>query len=969
MARRYQLQVHLSTLFLTLILVVGGIIGWLGYDVSRAILEDSAGDLELRIDDDLQTAFLAVVQPAELATRVLSVTGLAKARSLEARLDRLPLLRELLRDSPAVTSLYVGYASGDFFMIRRLWNNEDRTFFNAPAGAAYLIQSIENAPGGRSGLFIFLDERLERLRSDASPAYATDFDPRTRSWYRAALAAGRQVKTPPYLFHSTGKVGITVANPTADGTAVAGADLRLETLNAAVAGEKLTPNTQIALVTHEGVVIAHEQATNLVRPPVTPEGEPRLPHLGDFGTPVLDQLARQLPVIAKDSRTNLDLRDNGERWRVTARPFRPGSDSPLLLVTAIPDSELMASAHTLLRNLVLALVVVILVAIPVTLTLARRISRDLHNLAGEAEGIRRFDFSQPITLRSMISEVDDLAQTMDAMKETIRRFLDVTHAIADEKDFDRLLPRLLGETMAAADASTGVLYLADNTHLRPAAALRADGTALSTGDASVAVTACGPLLATALAARKVCSGRLSAADIAALQLPVGDEATDHAIALPLLNRSDVLVGVMLLIRPEASDPAQISFIEALSGSSAVSLESRELIRAQKVLFESFIQLIAGAIDAKSPYTGGHCARVPELTKMLARAACAASAGPYKDFQLDDEAWEAVHVAAWLHDCGKVTTPEYVVDKSTKLETLYDRIHEVRMRFEVLKRDAAIACLEAVVGGEAEDAARARLAAELRKLDDDFAFVATCNEGGEFMAPEKLARLQEIAARTWTRTLDDRIGISHEEKLRKERTPPAPLPVAEPLLADKPEHRFERGPRDTMPADNRWGFRMPVPELLYNRGELYNLSVARGTLSDEERYKINEHIVQTLIMLNELPFPKHLREVPEIAASHHEKMDGTGYPRRLTRDQMRPMARMMAIADIFEALTAVDRPYKKGKTLSEAIRIMTFMKRDGHIDPELFELFLRAGVYREYAEAHLRPEQIDEVDVEAALTER
>jgi hypothetical protein len=230
----------------------------------------------------------------------------------------------------------------------------------------------------------------------------------------------------------------------------------------------------------------------------------------------------------------------------------------------------------------------------------------------------------------------------------------------------------------------------------------------------------------------------------------------------------------------------------------------------------------------------------------------------------------------------------------------------------------------------------------------------------------LARLQEIAARTWTRTLDDRLGISHEEKLRKERTPPAPLPVAEPLLADKPEHRFERGARDAMPADNPWGFRMPVPELLYNRGELYNLSVARGTLSDEERYKINEHIVQTLIMLNELPFPKHLREVPEIAAGHHEKMDGTGYPRRLTRDQMSPVARMMAIADIFEALTAVDRPYKKGKTLSEAIRIMTFMKRDGHIDPELFELFLRAGVYREYAEAHLRPEQIDEVDVEAAL---
>ena len=505
-------------------------------------------------------------------------------------------------------------------------------------------------------------------------------------------------------------------------------------------------------------------------------------------------------------------------------------------------------------------------------------------------------------------EVSNLTLTMDSMKRTIRRFLEVTHAIAD----------------------------------------------------------CGPVLASALASRRALGGRLSVADIAALRLPVGDEATDHAVAVPLLNRSDMLVGMMLLIRAEACDPAQISFIEALSGSSAVSLESKELIHAQKVLFESFIQLIASAIDAKSPYTGGHCARVPELTKMLARAACTETSGPYKDFELDEEAWEAVHVAAWLHDCGKVTTPEYVVDKATKLETLYDRIHEIRMRFEVLKRDADIACLQAIAAGEPEATARARLAATLAGLDDDFAFIAECNEGGEFMAREKLERLRNIAARTWTRTLDDRIGISHEEKARKARAPAPELPAVEPVLADKPEHIFERQARDRMPPDNKWGFRMAVPDVLYNKGELYNLGVARGTLSEEERYKINEHIVQTLIMLTQLPFPKHLRNVPEIAAGHHEKMDGTGYPRRLTRDEMSPVARMMAIADIFEALTAVDRPYKKGKTLSEAIRIMSFMKKEHHIDPELFDLFLRSGVYREYAELYMKPEQIDGVDIATYL---
>jgi hypothetical protein len=233
-----------------------------------------------------------------------------------------------------------------------------------------------------------------------------------------------------------------------------------------------------------------------------------------------------------------------------------------------------------------------------------------------------------------------------------------------------------------------------------------------------------------------------------------------------------------------------------------------------------------------------------------------------------------------------------------------------------------------------------------------------------MDPAKLTRLKSIAERTWMRTLDDRIGLSHDERLRKERTPAPALPVEETLLADRIDHVIERTRGDGMTADNPWGFKIVAPKHEYNRGELYNLSVGRGTLSAEERYKINEHMIQTIIMLSALPFPRHLRRVPEIAGGHHEKMDGTGYPKRLKRDEMSPVARMMAIADIFEALTAGDRPYKKAKTLSEAIKIMGFMRKDQHVDPELFELFLTSGVYREYAERFLAPEQIDAVDVAA-----
>jgi hypothetical protein len=228
------------------------------------------------------------------------------------------------------------------------------------------------------------------------------------------------------------------------------------------------------------------------------------------------------------------------------------------------------------------------------------------------------------------------------------------------------------------------------------------------------------------------------------------------------------------------------------------------------------------------------------------------------------------------------------------------------------------------------------------------------------------RLQKIAGRSWTRTLDDRIGISWEEKQRKDRTPPSPLPVEEKLLDDKPEHLIERSEAERMPVDNPWGFKLDVPEYKFNRGEIYNLTVSRGTLTAEERFKINDHMVQTIIMLEKLPYPKHLRDVPMIAGCHHETMTGTGYPKRLTREQMPLTARMMAIADIFEALTAADRPYKKAKTLSEAVHILSFMKKDEHIDAELFDLFLSSGIWLSYGRRFLQAEQIDDVDISRYL---
>ena len=444
---------------------------------------------------------------------------------------------------------------------------------------------------------------------------------------------------------------------------------------------------------------------------------------------------------------------------------------------------------------------------------------------------------------------------------------------------------------------------------------------------------------------------------------------------PMKNHEGDVIGVLQLLNaqdPETGDvipfsPSLGPLVEALTSQAAVALDNQNLIAAQKALLDAFIELIASAIDAKSPYTGGHCQRVPELTKMLVRAACESEDALFAGFDLTEDEWYELHIAAWLHDCGKVTMPEYVVDKATKLETIYDRIHEVRTRFEVLKRDAEIEHLKARLDGKAEPGEpKKALDERLAQLDDDFQFIAECNLGGEFMAEDRMDRVKRIAAMKWQRTLDDRIGLSRDELERKERTPKKELPVEENLLADKEDHVIERQPHEIIGDDNKYGFKLNVPEHKYNQGEVYNLCIGRGTLTAEERFKINDHMVQTIVMLEQLPFPKHLRRVPEYAGGHHETMIGTGYPRRLTKADMSIPARAMAIADIFEALTASDRPYKKAKTLSESVRIMSFMKKDQHIDPDLFALFLKAGVFTEYAERFLDPEQIDDVDIDQYL---
>ncbi len=446
--------------------------------------------------------------------------------------------------------------------------------------------------------------------------------------------------------------------------------------------------------------------------------------------------------------------------------------------------------------------------------------------------------------------------------------------------------------------------------------------------------------------------------------------TVSMLTVPMRSRGGTVVGVLQFLNALDPDGRVVPFrhplvqvAEALAAQAAVAIENHALLEGRAELIDAIIQMIASAIDARSPHTGEHCARVPSLALMLAEAANASEEGFHADFRFrSQEAWREFRIGAWMHDCGKITTPDHVLEKGAKLEMFYNRIHEVRMRFEVLRRDADIARLQSIVEGEEPALADARYVEACASLEEDFAFVAGMNLGAEKTQPEDVARLRRIAERTWTSHFDRRLGLTPAEcrRMRADAAGPAGGPRRERLLQDRPEHRIPHTPRDRELFAR--GFRVDVPKHRLDHGEVHNLSVPSGTLTPEERFLSRAHVMHTLAMLELIPFPDGLKRVPEYAGTHHETLSGTGYPRRLSADELSVPARIMAIADIFEALTAPDRPYRKANSLSEAIELLAGFRDRGNIDPDLFALFLRSGIHLRYAEQFLRPEQIDTVDI-------
>lgn len=530
--------------------------------------------------------------------------------------------------------------------------------------------------------------------------------------------------------------------------------------------------------------------------------------------------------------------------------------------------------------------------------------------------------------------------TINSLLKRLEQLNDVGASLSRERDITRLLEQILlaAKTITNADGGTIYRMLEDGNTLR-FEILRTDslniamggsqGTPINFPDLQLRTASGTPndsLVAAYCALHGVTVNIEDAYDEADAFDFSGTKVFDQLsgyhsqsfLTVPMRDHEGDVIGVLQLInalRPGTHEVQAFSqedqrLAESLASQAAIALSNRLLMTQLEELFESFIGLINLAIDEKSHYTGGHCQRVPALTMMLAEAVARVQDGPLSNFSMSDKDRYELKIAGLLHDCGKITTPVHVVDKATKLQTLFDRVHLIDTRFEVLKRDAEIAALRqqlalrTPVDSAAEAAIMARSRAEQDALDDDRDFLRTANIGGEGMRDADVARVRDIGANHTWRNVDG------------------------------------------------------VESAFLSADEMENLCIRKGTLTAAERDVINYHIVATIKMLERLPWPKHLKNVPEFAGGHHERMDGKGYPKGLAREQMSVQARIMGIADIFEALTASDRPYKPSMKLSQALDIMTHFKHSGHIDPDLFDVFVKQGVYRSYGEQFLSPEQLD-----------
>lgn len=914
------------------------------YFYARSSLTDqvevTAHQTTLSLEKQIET----VTNTAKQSVHLLAMDDITGMVSTSDRLQQIPKLASMMALNHIISAVYVGYEDGDFFLLRSLKSSLARERVSAPDSANYLLQAIDRDFYGNilTTTWAFYDASFQPIEGAVTPKeYA--YDPRNRLWYQEAQSSDTLILTPPYVFFTTEEIGATFAQRHESKKAVVGVDASIDDLSHFMHLLSPSESVQMALVDQNQWVLGHSNLDISLIDHSSDKTSTTLKTIQDLPNSTFAQLLKQ-PQTTKGLS---DFKVGGEAWYGMNLPVFRNHQQQWNFLYAIPKSELLKDVNANLFNQLLLSLAVIAILMIFGWLIGRTISRPLHQLSQEVSALASFDFSRKIDVHSPVKEINVLSSLTDHMALTIHNFQSITDKLAHDPNMERMLEQVSDHLQAITASKAGAVYLFNKEN-------QVMELATQTNLNCPVLIPCHSQHWSEL--ESMIKKQLSA-----------DQ--ENLFLTPLIDRDATILGTLVLQLPESALAHKETFhrfMEEVSGAAATAVSTRRQFEAQQALLDGIIHLLADAIDAKSPYTSGHCERVPELAKLLADAAERSQDGELAEFSMTEYQRREFHIAAWLHDCGKITSPVHVVDKATKLETIYNRIHEIRTRFEVLWRDAEIDYLNGCLDGKSEAALNQQKLARQEQLQADFAFIAQANIGGEFMESNDIERLHSIGKQEWVRHFSNRIGLSQEEKQNLPHYPET-LPWRETLLANKPEHveswGERRPPVEFDHPQNIWGFDMQLPAQAYNKGELYNLSVKRGTLTEEERFIIKDHMVQTIKMLSSLPFPEELKNVPNIAGNHHEQLDGTGYPRGLKREQLSVQDRILAIADVFEALTAADRPYKVAKTLSESLQILAFMVKDEHLDGALFKLFVDSKVYLNYAKRHLKPEQIDPINTQ------
>lgn len=548
----------------------------------------------------------------------------------------------------------------------------------------------------------------------------------------------------------------------------------------------------------------------------------------------------------------------------------------------------------------------------------------MKNITPSKKPGKKLKLSQDENLNTLLhSVVDEVTVYAEQLGGQIKKLSDIGRALSGVHDLNTLLEMIVDQARSFTKADAGTLYILEENTLRfqivqnDSLKIRMGG---KTGDTipfpPVELKESNVSAYVAIKGEPVNIPDVYDTDLFDFTGPKKfDQSTGYRsksmLVIPLKNHEDDVIGVLQLLNatnainkeviPFSKDYVNLS--ESLASQAAVAITNAKLISNMAELFEAFVKVMATAIDEKSPVTGGHIRRVANLTLTMAEFINEHEDGIFKEKKFSPDQMYELRIAAYMHDIGKVTTPVEIVEKAKKLQTIFDRIHYVRLRMDYIiqkvkleGQQIKINLLESGAVKTEVEKVEADLNNKIEELKEIRSFINKCNEPGEFLEDETLERLKEISQRTY---LDN----EGEEQ---------------PFLTED---------------------------------ELLNLSIRRGSITETERKKMQDHAAVTLRMLNQIPFTKKLKNIPNFAGAHHEFINGNGYPLGLKGDQIPFEGRLMAVTDIAEALTASDRPYKKAMPLETVYRILRSMSEKGELDNDLVELFIDKEIYKIYQAKH------------------